>query len=274
MEGFRAALGRIGFNLPTRQEIINNGFVNISSLATVTDDDISDLVKHIGTWKVIPVPAPVVAGVAPPATVNLPFISVKKLRAMRMWVIMQTRKGITISAAECTNAQITLMITRANFLLSKESSEDSAPKVPEVLSSFAQWRTWWESWHTYTKQLRGANDIPLSYIHRTHTVATPEILAFVYADTDAEYMHTYALSGVDYEADCKRYYDTLKPLLINGPGWTFIRPFDRTSDGRGSVTALVAQAEGPASKKIRSSAAYHEISAARYRGAHKKLLVG
>ena len=46
----------------------------------------------------------------------------------------------------------------------------------------------------------------------------------------------------------------------------FIRPFDRASDDRGAVTALVAQAEGPASKKIRSSAAYHEISAARYRG--------
>ena len=151
MEGFRAALGRIGFNLATRQEIINNGFVNIASLATVTDEDISDLVKHIGTWKVIPVPAPLVPGVVAPPTVNLPFISVKKLRAMRMWVIMQTRKGITINAAECTNAQITLMITRANFLVSRESSEESAPKVPDVLSSFTQWRTWWESWHTYTK---------------------------------------------------------------------------------------------------------------------------
>ena len=89
MEGFRGALGRIGFNLATRQEIINQGFVNIASLATVTDEDISDLVKHIGTWKVIP--APPLHGVAAAPTVNLTFISVRKLRAMRMWVIMQTR---------------------------------------------------------------------------------------------------------------------------------------------------------------------------------------
>ena len=74
MEGFRTALGRIGFNEPTAQEIINNGFDDISSLATVTEDDISDLVKHIGRWK--EAAPPVVAGDPVQPTVNLPFVSV------------------------------------------------------------------------------------------------------------------------------------------------------------------------------------------------------
>ena len=51
MEGFRSVLGRIGFNPPTSAEIIANGFNDISSLATVTDADITELIKYIGRWK-------------------------------------------------------------------------------------------------------------------------------------------------------------------------------------------------------------------------------
>ena len=73
-------------------------------------------------------------------------------------------------------------------------------------------------------------------------------------------------TGVEFEVDNVNYYDRLKPLLIHGPAWIFIRPFDKRSVGRGSIQTLIAQAEGESSKKIRMSAAYHEISAARYRG--------
>ena len=91
-------MGRIGFNLVTRQEIIDNGFTTITSLSGVSDDDIGELVKHIGRWKGSP--DPVLAGHAPPPIINIPFISVKKLHAMRMWVIGQKCKGIRINSAE------------------------------------------------------------------------------------------------------------------------------------------------------------------------------
>ena len=81
-----------------------------------------------------------------------------------------------------------------------------------------------------------------------------------------EYSNTFVFTGVEFEVDNVNYYSRLKPLLIHGPAWTFIRPFDRRSDGRGAVRALIAQAEGGSSKKTRMSATHHEISAARYRG--------
>ena len=96
MEGFRTALGRIGFNPVTRQEIIDNGFTSISSLSAVSDDDIGALVKHIGRWK--GPSAPVQEGQPPPEVVNLPIISVKKLHAMRKWVLYQKRKGTQLVA--------------------------------------------------------------------------------------------------------------------------------------------------------------------------------
>lgn len=80
MEGFRNDLGRIGFNDPTCQEISDNGFSSISSIATVEDEDISDLVKPIGRRR--GAPAPVAARQPAPVLINIPSISVKK-KAMR-----------------------------------------------------------------------------------------------------------------------------------------------------------------------------------------------
>ena len=84
--------------------------------------------------------------------------------------------------------------------------------------------------------------------------------------TDKEYIHSFKLEGVEFTADSKRYFETLKPLLLEGPEWTFIRKFDKDNDGRRTIIALCAQAEGPNTKKIQISAVYHEILAARYRG--------
>ena len=46
----------------------------------------------------------------------------------------------------------------------------------------------------------------------------------------------------------------------------FIRNFGKDNNRRGAIIILCAQAEGTNTKKIRISAAYHEISVARYRG--------
>ena len=117
MEDFRTALGRIGFNAPSNQEIIANGFDSISSLATMTDTDITELIKHIGRWKGAPPPA--VAGQLAPLVINILFTSVKKLRTMRMWFIVQRCKGIYILTAQYTNEQIKKMVTRNSFLISQ-----------------------------------------------------------------------------------------------------------------------------------------------------------
>ena len=136
---------------------------------------------------------------------------------MHLWVIIQIRKGLSIRAASCTNEQITKMVTRTAFFISRHDTEDSTSAVPAVLSSYTQWRTWWESCHTYIKQLRGANNIPLCYIHRIHVEVTDTITAYPYKDTNMEYIHTFKLEGVEYAANGKIYSETLNPLLLTGP---------------------------------------------------------
>ena len=133
----------IGFNASTCQKIIDNGFNTISSLSTVGNEELSDLVKHIGRCK--GTPPLVVDGQPDPVTINLPYISVKKLRPMRMWVIIQRRKGKTILAASCTNDAITQMIQHTAYVFSIRNSAVKHPKVPDILTSFTQWRTWSKS---------------------------------------------------------------------------------------------------------------------------------
>ena len=96
------------------------------------------------------------------------------------------------------------------------------------------------------------------------------IAAHEYKDTTSKYISTFKLEGVEFTVDSKICFETLKPLLLAGPSWTFIRKFNKDNDGHGEIIALCAHTEGPNTKKIRISTTYHEILAARYRGPSRK----
>ena len=100
---FRAALTRIGFNDATKQEIIDNGFDCISSLLLVSEQEITELAKHIGRWTEKTNPP-----VAGPGgnVVNIPFLSLRKLVTMRKWALVQEEKGKVPEAIDITNQEI------------------------------------------------------------------------------------------------------------------------------------------------------------------------
>jgi hypothetical protein len=64
------------------------------------------------------------------------------------------------------------------------------------------------------------------------------MLLEVYDDTDVEYMRTFKLEGAEFKADSARLFDELKPLVIDGPGWTYVKPFSTKRNGRGAILAL------------------------------------
>jgi hypothetical protein len=85
-QAFRSALQRIGINAPTRAAINENGFETIIDLSTVQEDDLDRLPKHLEAWR------DPTAG--PNNQVRIPFISLKKLKAMRYWVLAQRCIGV------------------------------------------------------------------------------------------------------------------------------------------------------------------------------------
>jgi hypothetical protein len=61
-------------------------------------------------------------------------------------------------------------------------------------------------------------------------------------------------------------YNDIKPLLVDGARWAFIKRYDRHKDGRGAGLALRKQAEGNSAKRTQKAKAYTSLSNARYRG--------
>jgi hypothetical protein len=57
-------------------------------------------------------------------------------------------------------------------------------------------------------------------------------------------INTTALTGATFNNDNRSVYDLLKPLIVEGPGWSFIQTFGCTHDGRAAFLSLKRQAEG------------------------------
>ena len=90
-----------------------------------------------------------------------------------------------------------------------------------------------------------------------------------YASDVDRHIATTVHVGRHYDLDNTTLYDELKTLVVDGPGWAFVRKFDKTKDGRAAAMALKQQAEGASSKILRKTKAYASIKNALYRGPRK-----
>ena len=95
------------------------------------------------------------------------------------------------------------------------------------------------------------------------------IQAGLFRDANHKYGETHVLQGAAYKADSKKYYEIMKPLLVQISTWTFIHRLDKTSNEWGSILTRIIHIEGDFSRKSCSSASYHDILTARYRGPYQ-----
>ena len=260
---FRSALQRIGINAPTRAAINENGFLTIEDLATVQEADLDRLPKHLEAWRN--------PGAAAANQVRIPFVSLKKLKAMRYWIIAQRCIGVEAPrASDFTNEVLEETLARMQADKdAKLATEDTEISKPEKLADLARWTKFWELFTTYLGRVKGAALIPLSYLVREHEEVTAEIAAAAYDSVQERLIATTALSGTHYELDNRTLYDTFKPLVVDGPGWSFIKKFDKHKDGRRAVFALKTQAEGTSAKITRKNQAYASIASSAYNGPRK-----
>lgn len=256
---FRAALQRIGFNAATQDAINENGFLTILDLTTVEEDDLDRLPKHLESWRD--------ADEAPEDQVRVPFVSLKRLKAMRYWVLSQRWLGAEPQAAHFTNAVLeeTLLRMQQNKDY-KEATEEMAVSKPEKFSEMAKWTKFYELFVTYLSRVKGAANLPLTYLVREKGEVTQEIRDAEYETTEDRLIATTVHSGNHYAIDNKTLYDELKPMVIDGPGWSFIKQYDKSKDGRKAFLALKQQAEGQAAKLARKTKAYATLEQSAYRG--------
>ncbi len=77
------------------------------------------------------------------------------------------------------------------------------------------------------------------------------------------------LSGPDYQRDNVRVYAILKQLVLEGPGHSYIMPYDRVSDGRVSWLALIGHFEGDSYRNRNVEDAHSALERIHYEGERK-----
>ena len=260
---FRNALTRIGINAATRAAIAENGFVTVQDLVSIQDKDLDKLPKHLEAWRI--------PGAAPGAQIRIPFLSLTKLKSLRYWVLAQRCIGVeSPNVNNFTNDEIEETLARmkadSDFKL---ATEDTDIRKPAKLTDLAKWTKFWELLTTYLGRVKGAALTPLSYLVREHEEVTAEHFDAAYQSLQERLIATTAMNGTHFDLDNRTLYDEFKSLVVDGPGWSFIKKFDKTKDGRSAVLALKSQAEGTSAKLTRKQAAYASIASSAYLGPRK-----
>jgi hypothetical protein len=232
VNAFNAALMRLRFNADTANAIIDEGFDNLEVLAEVEEDDIDQVIKNVRERRRV-------LGAQAQGIVTFPFLAIRCLKAMHGWTTELRRTGRQLNVGLFAGAMITTAVVRYTLESMRSSTtEDEVVDKPKELTDLAKWETFWEQWKTYMGRVRGAAKYPLTYIFRDHEIVDPALHLTNYPDHNARLIATTTLDGPWYQLDNNRTDDEFKSLILKGPGWNFIKAFDRLKNGRGAVLAL------------------------------------
>ena len=260
VHAFTQALIRCGFNQDTANAIWAEGFDDLEVLAQVSDEDVDAMIKNVRETRRAQGPA--VQG-----DVSFTFMAVRRLKALQHWAKERIRTGRPLQPGLFIGAEMNNAVTQLARESMRESVyEDEDVDKPCELTDLNKWEVFWERFESYMSRLRGAAKCPYTYIFREEAEVTPAMHAAVYQDHDAMLVATTILQGDWFNIDNQRVYDEFKNLVVNGPGWSFIKTYDRVKDGRSAVLALKRQCEGTSAVQTRKSLAYAKISSARYNG--------
>jgi hypothetical protein len=252
---FRAALNRIGFTPMEQEAIIEyTGCRNIAMLGLLSEDDITRMCKALRTRAIAPI--------------SLTILQEKLLLGVRFWISYWQRLQLPIEAEELTPA---LAFTQANIrahMIEDEVRADKevTAKMPDKFKSPLNWKIFSEAMETYLGQLKGTGHIPLSYVIR-RLAQPPQDAQY---QTELEQSIAMApLIGPDYQRDNVRVYAIIKQLVLEGPGRSYIMPFDRISDGHAAWLALIGHFEDDSYRNRNVEDAYSSLERIHYEGERK-----
>jgi hypothetical protein len=146
------------------------------------------------------------------------------------------------------------------------ASKDVEVTKPEKLMNLKNWQAFWEKWGNYMGQVYGVVDIPLQYVYQGHDVVTIEMRNRPYETDKKEGTAMAVLETNHYLLDNKRVWNKFKPLVVDGPGWPFIKSYENATNGRGVVLDLWSQNQRENSQIIRKPKAYARLATLRFQG--------
>ena len=251
------ALQRCGFNAPTVQYLIGQGFATPSDLRLASESDLDSIARGIARTP------PRGAG-----NVTMPFIAAKNLKGFRFWADERMRTGFDANHDNFTAEEVPVFTAKCQeYQQQKEAAKDEDLSKPDSLKKLVNWSHWNESFQNYLRQIPSAAKIPLVYYLTREERETAVVLDPADFGNPMEFLiEATVLEGRLYELENLRFYRELKTFVVNGEGWSYIKKYERSQDGRKAYLALKTQCEGTASKITRKNKAYASIANATYSG--------
>ena len=257
---FAAVLTTIGYSPQTVAYLATHNIDTVDNFNSFAYADFDNVLKEINKPSIF-------AALGRNHGIMFGLLANRKLKAFRAWLDYRTARGEPLIAAAFGEPEITKFMFRATELQQQSDSGSSTATAPDVLAKFKDFAAWEELFLTYLRQFRSVScGTPLTYVVRADDVPTAATLATAYLTIDDELIETAVHTTPSFTIDNGTVYDLLKPLIVNGEGWSFIQPHNADRNGRGAFLALKQQAEGPAAKTARLAAAYGNIAKARFNG--------
>ena len=144
--------------------------------------------------------------------------------------------------------------------------KESIAKVPDQFKTASSWKVFSEAFETYLGQMLGSDRIPLPYVIRKTAYPDPGKL---YTTQQEQSIVLAPLQGTAYNRDNMQVYGLIKQLVLEGPGRSYILPYDNTADGHSAWMALVNHFEGDGFHNRNVEDAYRTLEHLFYEGERK-----
>jgi hypothetical protein len=150
-----------------------------------------------------------------------------------------------------------------NYEIELAAEKEMIAKAPDKFKIPTSWKVFAEALETYLGQLLGFGATPLKYVIRKQAVPIPNA---VYMTEQEQKVATLPLIGPTFDRDNAKVYGIIKQLVLEGPGRSYVIPFDKEANGRAAWLALSNHFEGDAFRNRSKEEAYALLDNIHYEG--------
>ena len=248
-QAFAFALFRVGFPYEVIVDFNDNGLWSHDMLLQMSEDEI-DTMRSINNRA----HNALIGAQANPRRLTL--VHVRLLKAYRYTLLIAERVSGPgqLPPGQINRDAIQVGAIRLRELVELRANETliNVPRPPTLRDfNLTRWIPRWRAFVEYLMSLRGAADIPLSYVVRDREVPTAEDHARQYPTVDLRLIAITRLGGSHYEIDNRTVFNEVLAWVQDGPGLVHIQIHTRTRDGRAAALALRQFCEGSARTQTR-----------------------
>jgi hypothetical protein len=173
-------LGQLGFNARTVAEFRLYNLNSFGSMIMMSKEELKQTMDSLLKYPHPERAANAVVFISPLARQNL--------ESAMYWAVLTVRSGLLPEPDNLQFAQLAHARLRLQELdMSKKAEKTQDIAKPPKLKKLREWKRFWEACLTYFGSIRGAADLPLTWIFRDEAVVEAEALAVTYHSNDARY---------------------------------------------------------------------------------------